>query len=126
MVPYLVNDGLQLPLRHNAIRQIENKIGKMPPIQPGQACIFRHGKQPLEAPLHFGFVAHAEVTEDIIAEPPDGKIAGIVLPAARYFLVAARSVRHLDRLPDGPGVAVPYQLQESLLPDELHMLFAGQ
>ena len=122
---YGVNHGLQFPLLHNPFHQVEDKIGKMPPIHPGQTCVLRHGKQPLKAPFHICLIAHPEIAKDIIRQTPDWEIAGIILPVAGNFLIPAFAARHPERLPDRLRIAVPYQLWKSILFNEIHVLIAG-
>ena len=79
-----------------------------------------HHKQALEAPIHLRLKLFAEMLDDLIGQPPQRKITGVVFPIAGDVLVCVVLIRHLEELPRRPRKAVPHQEQEHIVLDNFH------
>ena len=119
VIPDLVNHGLPVLLLYDQIREVSHQIAELLVAEPGQFGVLIHHKEPLKAPLHLRFKLVSEMFDRLIGKPPQRKIAGVVEPIAGNVTIGAVLERNLEELPDGPGVAIPDQLQKTVRPDHL-------
>ena len=114
VLPDCVDHRLPVLLCNNHIGDIADQIAELLIGQPRHFHTLRDIVKALKTQTVL-FKLHADVGNNAVRQPPQGKIACVLIPAAGNVAVIALAVFDLEELPCAPCVAVPHKQLEHII-----------
>ncbi len=126
LLPYCIDGRLKVHFGHDLIGHVSGQVHELLLRQPGSIHSIRLAEEILNAPAQFPGETFHKSANDHVAHLPQRKVTGVILPAAGDALVLSVLPWHLQKLPDGPGVAIHDQLQKRVVPNHVSIFLARQ
>ena len=121
MIPHLVNERLEVHAVNDELGHGFDNGAELRQRQPGHFLVLLQVEQPLHLPVAAMLKDFPEVHPDLIGNPPDGEILGVVLPRTGDGAVFAVLTGNTQAMPYRPSIQTPYHNQEIVAVDHAHV-----